>query len=133
MTIHKSYKFPLLGDERGSLIAIDKLSGVPFEIKRVYCIFGTNEGVARGFHAHKKLHQIAICVSGSCRMILDDGEIREDVAMKSPSLGVDIPPMLWHEMHDFSSDCVLVVLASDHYHESDYIRDYQEFCEYYSK
>ena len=76
MTICKSYKFPLLGDERGSLIAMDKLSGVPFEIKRVYHIFGTKEGVARGFHAHKKLHQIAICVSGSCRMVLDDGEIR---------------------------------------------------------
>lgn len=133
MTICKSYKFPLLGDERGSLIAMDKLSGVPFEIKRVYHIFGTKEGVARGFHAHKKLHQIAICVSGSCRMVLDDGEIREDVEIKSPSVGIDIPPMLWHEMYDFSDNCVLVVLASDHYDESDYIRDYQEFREYCSK
>tara|TARA_A100001015_G_scaffold130750_1_gene145057 strand:- start:1747 stop:2118 length:372 start_codon:yes stop_codon:yes gene_type:complete len=123
----------VLGDERGSLIVMDKLSGVPFEIKRVYQILGTKDGVARGFHAHKKLHQLAICVSGNCRMVLDDGEIREDVEMNSPSTGIGIPPMLWHEMYDFSDNCVMVVLASDYYDESDYIRDYQEFREYCSK
>ena len=83
---------------------MDKLSGVPFEIKRVYQILGTKDGVARGFHAHKKLHQLAICVSGNCRMVLDDGEIREDVEMNSPSTGIGIPPMLWHEMCKFFSE-----------------------------
>ena len=130
MTIAKLYNFPLLGDTRGSLIVMDKHSGVPFTAKRVYYLFGTAEGESRGFHAHKKLHQIAICVSGRCRMVLDDGAVREDVWLDSPALGVALPPMLWHEMYDFSSDCVLLVLASDYYDESDYIRNYKEFREY---
>jgi dTDP-4-dehydrorhamnose 3,5-epimerase-like enzyme len=127
MSIVKLYDFPILGDERGSLVVLDKTSGLPFEIKRVYYLFGTARAVSRGFHAHKKLHQIAFCISGCCRMVLDDGVNKEDFLMKSPSIGVDLPPMIWHEMHDFSDDCILLVLASDYYDEEDYIRDYSEF------
>ena len=132
MTICKKYEFPLLGDERGSLVVMDKQSGVPFSAKRVYYLFGTVQGASRGFHAHKKLHQIAVCISGRCRMVLDDGVVREDVWLDSPTFGVDLPPMLWHEMYDFSSDCVLLVLASDDYDEVDYIRDYSEFKKSFS-
>ena len=114
MSIVKLYDFPILGDERGSLVVLDKTSGLPFEIKRVYYLFGTSRAVSRGFHAHKKLHQIAFCLSGSCRMALDDGVNKEDFLMKSPSIGVNLPPMIWHEMHDFSDDCILLVLASDY-------------------
>lgn len=128
MTIAKLYDFPLLGDERGSLIVMDKHSGVPFAPKRVYYLFGTAEGASRGFHAHKKLHQIAVCVSGRCRMVLDNGAVREDIWLESPTLGVDLPPMLWHEMHDFTPDCVLLVMASQDYDEKDYIREYVDFC-----
>jgi len=129
MTICKKYKFQSLGDERGSLVVLDKQAGLPFLAKRVYYLFGTERGVSRGFHAHKKLHQIAVCISGRCRMVLDDGVVREDVWLDSPSLGVDLPPMLWHEICDFSIDCVLLVLASDDYDEADYIRDYTKFKE----
>lgn len=129
MSIYKTYNLVQLGDERGSLIALDKLSGLPFDIKRVYYVFNTKSGVARGFHAHKKLHQMAVCLTGSCRMVLDDGVSRESVIMNSGSVGIDLPPMVWHEMHDFSADCILLVVASDYYDEDDYIRDYQEFKE----
>ena len=127
MTIAKLYDFPELGDHRGSLIVLDKHSGVPFTVKRVYYLFGAAEGVSRGFHAHKKLHQIAVCISGQCRMVIDNGLSRESIQLNSPFLAIDLPPMLWHEMHDFSTDCILLVLASDYYDEDDYIRAYKDF------
>lgn len=129
MTIAKLYDLPELGDDRGSLVVMDQSCGVPFDIKRVYYIFGTAKGVSRGFHAHRSLHQIAVCITGSCRMVIDDGVSREDAYLDSSSKAIDISPMLWHEMHDFSLDCVLLVLASDYYYEADYIRDYQMFLE----
>ena len=119
--------FPPLGDDRGSLVALEAEMTIPFAIKRVYYIFGTQQGVARGFHAHKNLQQVAICVTGSCRMVLDDGRISKEVWLDSPAKGLMISPMVWHEMHDFSENCVLLVLASEHYDENDYIRDYDEF------
>jgi dTDP-4-dehydrorhamnose 3,5-epimerase-like enzyme len=127
MSIYKTYDLVQLGDERGSLIALDKISGLPFDIKRVYYVFDTKPGVARGYHAHKKLHQMAVCLSGSCCMVLDDGVNRESIIMNSTSVGIDLPPMLWHEMHDFSADCILLVVANDYYYEDDYVRDYKEF------
>lgn len=130
MSILKLYDFPILGDERGSLVVLDKFSEIPFRMKRVYYLFGMKADVSRGFHAHKKLHQIAFCISGTCRMIIDDGVNREDFIMESPSVGIDLPPMLWHEMHDFSADSVLLVIASDEYDESDYIRNYDEFMNF---
>lgn len=129
MSICKSYNLSQLGDSRGSLVSLDKKSGLPFDIKRVYYVYKTRAGVARGFHAHKKLHQVAVCISGSCRMVLDNGLVRESVAMDSSTQGIDLPPMLWHEMHDFSEDCVLLVVASDYYDEEDYFRDYNSFLE----
>ncbi|MBS9784588.1 MAG: FdtA/QdtA family cupin domain-containing protein [Oceanivirga sp.] len=116
-----------LGDERGKLVALEGLKNIPFEIKRVYYIYGTKLNVARGFHAHKNLQQVAIAVSGSCKMLLDDGVNKEWVTLDSPNKGILINSMVWHEMHNFSEDCVLLVLASEHYDESDYIRDYDEF------
>ncbi|MGE8546981.1 MAG: sugar 3,4-ketoisomerase [Alcaligenes sp.] len=120
-------RFTALGDERGSLVALEGTKSVPFPIKRVYYLFATKEGVARGFHAHINLRQVAICVTGSCRMVLDDGCRREEVLLRSPVQGVLLREMVWREMHDFSPDCVLLVLASEHYDESDYIRNYQDF------
>lgn len=129
MNIVKLIDFPVRGDARGSLVAVEQFSNVPFAIKRVYYLYGTLNGVSRGFHAHIALTQVAVCVSGSCRMLLDDGTVREDILLDNPSKGIVIEPMMWHEMHDFSPDCVLLVLASDHYDESDYIRDYERFKE----
>ena len=129
MSISKLYNFSSNGDERGSLVVIDKNCGLPFQLKRVYYIFGTQQGISRGHHAHKKLHQIAVCLSGSCRILIDNGKDRESIILKSPKTGIDLPPMLWHEMHDFSNDCILLVLASDNYDEKDYIRNYEDFME----
>lgn len=127
MSLVQWINFPSLGDERGSLVALEGAKTVPFEIKRVYYIFGTQPGVARGFHAHRNLRQVAVCVKGKCRMVLDDGEKREEAWLDSPNKGLVINEMVWREMHDFSSDCVLLVLASEHYDESDYIRLYSNF------
>lgn len=127
MTLVKTIDFKRLGDDRGSLVAVEENDTIPFPIKRVYYIYGTESKVSRGFHAHKALHQLAVCVAGKCTMSLDDGETKEIVVMDSPTQGVLIEPKVWHEMHDFSTDCVLLVLASQHYDESDYIRDYEDF------
>lgn len=115
------------GDERGSLIALENLKEVPFEIRRIYYIFGTQPDFRRGKHAHRHLEQLAICVTGSCRFLLDDGTQRRNYLLDRNSLGLRIGPMVWREMYDFTPDCVLLVLASQLYDTEDYIRDYQEF------
>ncbi len=123
-------KFDIKGDERGSLIALESLKNIPFEIKRVYYIFGNKQNIRRGFHAHKNLQQVLIAVSGSCKILLDDGTNKQEVLLDSPSKGLLIKNCVWREMFDFSSDCVLMVLANEVYEESDYIRDYQQFLSY---
>lgn len=127
MSLIQWIHFPPLGDERGSLVALETGKTVPFDIKRVYYIFATQKDVARGFHAHKDLKQIVVCVTGKCRMILDDSKVRQEIWLDSPTKGLLISDLVWREMHDFSEDCVLLVLASEHYDESDYIRDYKDF------
>jgi dTDP-4-dehydrorhamnose 3,5-epimerase-like enzyme len=127
MSLLQTIDFPQLGDGRGSLISLETTRQIPFAIKRVYYIYGTQAGVVRGFHAHKQLKQVAVCVSGKCRMILDDGTKREELWLDSPDKGLLIGDLVWREMHDFSEDCVLLVLASELYDESDYIRDYDDF------
>lgn len=127
MSLINIIDFPALGDERGSLVALEAQKTVPFDIKRVYYIFETVKGVSRGYHAHKELRQVAVCVTGKCRMVLDDGLTREEIWLDCPTKGLLISNMIWREMHDFSPDCVLLVLASEHYDEADYIRNYEEF------
>jgi dTDP-4-dehydrorhamnose 3,5-epimerase-like enzyme len=121
------YEFKLRGDERGSLVAIEVQADIPFAIQRVYYIFGTQAGVSRGLHAHRNLRQVMVCVNGSCQVVLDDGLDKVAVPLNDRCQGLLLDRMVWHEMYDFSSDCVLLVLASDFYDEADYIRDYSEF------
>ena len=124
----KFIDFDIKGDERGKLIAIEQFKDIPFEIKRVYYIFDTKSGVRRGYHAHKNLEQVAICVSGSCKFVLDNGKERvENIILDSTNKGLFIGKMIWREMYDFSDDCVLLLLASEYYDENDYIRNYEEF------
>ncbi|WP_152632899.1 sugar 3,4-ketoisomerase [Aliarcobacter butzleri] len=129
MTSYNLIDFKTLGDERGSLIAIEEGYNAPFDIKRVYYIFDTKEGVERGFHAHINLKQICIAVKGICTFVLDDGKKREEIKLDNPNKGLFIEGLIWREMKDFSEDCVLLVLASEQYDESDYIRDYDKFLE----
>lgn len=133
MSLIKWIDFQILGDDRGSLVALEQDRAVPFEIKRIYYIYRTAEGVSRGYHAHQNLKQVAICVAGRCRMVLDDGGSREDIWLDCPTRGLLIESMIWREMHDFSPDCILLVLASEHFDEGDYIRDYNKFLETLSK
>lgn len=117
------------GDARGRLVALEQGREVPFDIARVYYVYATEPGVARGFHAHRRTRQYAVAVSGSCTMLLDDGQQRAELWLDRPDRGLFIPPMVWHEMHDFSPDCVLLVLADALYDEMDYIREYRRFRE----
>ena len=127
MSLINIISFKSLGDERGSLLALESNKNIPFDIKRVYYIFGTKEATARGFHAHKNLKQIAVCVTGSCRFVLDNGKQKEEVVLDNATKGLLIKNLTWREMYDFSPDCVLMVLANKYYDESDYIRDYNDF------
>ncbi|MBN1690976.1 MAG: FdtA/QdtA family cupin domain-containing protein [Dehalococcoidia bacterium] len=121
------YDFKTSADERGALSAVEGGKDIPFEIKRVYYIYSTKPEVRRGCHAHKSLKQVLVCMKGSCKILLDDGKERQEIRMDMPGKGLFIGEMVWREMYDFSPDCVLVVLASDHYDENDYIRDHVDF------
>ncbi|ASG87750.1 sugar 3,4-ketoisomerase [Salmonella enterica] len=114
-------------DHRGALVVVEQHRDIPIEIKRVYYMFDTDTNVRRGFHAHKRLTQVAISIKGSCKFLLDDGEAVEHVLLDSPSAGLVIEPMVWHEMYDYSDDCILMILADDYYDEDDYIRNYEQF------
>ena len=123
----RTIQFDIKGDTRGSLIVLEHGANVPFPVARAYYIFGTADGVRRGFHAHADLEQIAVCVRGHCKFFLDDGTHTEEVTLDRPDLGLYLGPMIWREMFDFSEDCVLLVLASKMYDPADYIRDRAEF------
>ncbi|MGI6463822.1 MAG: sugar 3,4-ketoisomerase [Candidatus Scatomorpha sp.] len=124
------YMFQRHGDERGQLVALEAFKDIPFEIKRVYYMYDTGLNVRRGFHAHKDLKQILICIHGSCKILLDDGKEKTIVTLDKPYEGLYVSNDMWREMFDFSEDAVLMVLASEYYDESDYIRDYDEFLKY---
>ena len=125
--IYDILHFTVRGDHTGNLVALEKGADFPFDIKRVYYIWGTNHDAIRGKHAHRKLEQVIVCTSGSCDFILDDGHTRETVRLDNPAVGLHIKSNIWREFTNFSPDCVVMVLASEHYDESDYIRDYEQF------
>jgi len=124
------FDIPQCGDERGQLSVVEFGEALPFPVLRVYWIHGTKPGVSRGFHAHKKLRQLCVCVAGSVRLSLFDGRREESVVLESSAKGLLIGPGLWHEMHDISPDCVLMVFADSVYDEADYIRDHEQFIRY---
>lgn len=129
MSLIELIDLPCFADERGSLVAIEPPTSLPFEIKRVYYLHNLNPAMARGFHSHKNLQQLMICVSGSCQITLDDGNNRETVEMTKPNQGLWVKARTWREMHNFSMNCVLLVLASDYYDPADYILSYEKFLE----
>ncbi len=122
----KLLDFQIFGDERGSLISLEGNKNIPFEIKRVYYIYDTKNDVVRGKHAHKNFQQILIAVSGSCKILVDNKKDKKIYELDNPSKGLLIKNNVWREMFDFSSDCVLMVLASDNYDKDDYIYEYGE-------
>ena len=123
----KLYTFPPHGDDRGQLVAIEENKDLPFDVKRIYYIYDTLPGVRRGFHAHRNLQQILLCVNGSCKIHLDNGFDTAEVLLDKPNVGLYISNDMWREMYDFTPGAVLLVLASEYYDEADYIRNYDDF------
>lgn len=119
--------FPVHGDHTGNLVALESGQHLPFDLKRVYYIWGTAKNAVRGKHAHKNLEQVIICLAGECDFILDDGKNRETVHLSIRNQGLYIKHNIWREFTNFTPDCVLMVLASEHYDAADYVRDYTEF------
>ncbi|NEU32306.1 WxcM-like domain-containing protein [bacterium LRH843] len=119
--------FPIFQDERGCLIALESNKSIPFELKRIYYHFGNIDKKPRGFHAHKQLHQVLICLNGSCKIKVANGMEKDEFILDSPMKGLYIGPMIWREIEYGTNDSVLLALVSDYYDESDYIRDYEKF------
>lgn len=124
---YKLIDMKIFGDERGKLVSLEGNKNVPFDIKRVYYIFDTLPDQVRGKHAHKDLEQIIVAMDGSCEFILDDGKERRSIWLNRPDVGLYIGNNVWREMQNFSYGCKLLVLASKHYDEKEYIRNYEDF------
>ena len=120
-------EFNDLGDERGKLVVIEGNESIPFEIKRVFYIYGSDASVVRGQHANRDSQFVLINVAGTSKVRVTDGKQEEIIELNRPMMGVYIPQMVWKDMYDFSEDSVLLVLASTHYDGREYIRDYEEY------
>ena len=130
MSIKDQYKileFGDLGDERGKLVGVEGAQDIPFEIQRVFYIYGSDSEVIRGQHANRNSEFVLINVSGSSKVRVDNGFEEEIIELNRPRMGLYLPTMLWKDMYDFSADSVLLVLANTHYDGHEYIRDYDEF------
>ena len=123
----KIVEFKDFGDERGKLVVIEGNQDIPFDIKRVFYIYGSDDSVVRGQHANRESEFILINVSGESKVYIDDGNENFIVELNKPMMGVYIPKMVWKNMYDFSADSVLLVLASTHYDGNEYIRNYEDY------
>ena len=118
----------------GTISVAENFKQIPFSIQRIYYIYNLNNSEAiRGKHAHRHLEQVLFCINGSCEIGLDDGIRQQTVVLNQPNRGVYLGIELWHTMKKFSNNCILLVLASAPYNETDYIRDYNEFKEYLNR
>lgn len=124
----KLLNLPEKGDERGSLIVIEENKDISFDIKRLFYMYGSNDGITRGQHANKNSEFILINVAGSSKVKVDDGKgSTKEYTLDKPNIGLYIPNMIWKDMYDFSKDSVLLVLSNQYYDENEYIRDYEQF------
>lgn len=125
---YKLIRFKDLGDERGNLVVIEgEGMDIPFDIKRVFYIYGSDATVVRGQHANRETEFLLVNVGGSSKVRVDNGRESEVIVLDKPGMGLYLPPMLWKDMYDFSPDSILLVLASRHYDGKEYIRDYDEY------
>ncbi len=123
----KIINFKDLGDERGKLVVIEGNKDIPFEIQRVFYIYGSDADVVRGQHANRESEFVLINVAGTSKVRITDGKDEFIVELNKPMMGVYIPKMVWKDMYDFSCDSVLLVLASTHYDGKEYIRNYEDY------
>lgn len=130
MSIESKYKvleFPELGDERGNLVVVEGGIQIPFDIKRIFYIYGSDSTVVRGQHANRETEFVLINVSGTSKVRVDDGKEERIIELNKPKMGLYLSKMLWKDMYEFSEDSVLIVLANTHYDGNEYIRDYDEY------
>ncbi|MBU9736584.1 sugar 3,4-ketoisomerase [Diplocloster agilis] len=130
MRIEDQYKileFKDFGDERGNLVVVEGNADIPFDLKRVFYIYGSDPDVVRGMHANRKTEFVLINVGGTSKVKVDNGFETVVVELNRPRMGIYLPTMVWKEMYDFSEDSILLVLASEHYDSKEYIRDYSDF------
>ena len=129
--------FKVFHDTYGSLIPLEVDEDIPFKIERAYYIFDVGKDIRRGFHSHKELEQVLVCVHGSVKILVKTPFESEDIVLDKPDTGLYIGPAVWREMYDFSPDAVLMVFASKHYNTLDYIRNYEDYVsfakEYFDK
>ncbi len=125
--MYKLLNFADLGDERGKLVVVEGGIDIPFEIKRVFYIYGSDSTVVRGQHANLNSEFVLINVAGTSKVRVTDGENEEIVVLDKPMKGVYLPKMIWKDMYDFSPDSVLLVLTNTHYDGKEYIRNYEEY------
>ena len=123
----KLTELPKHPNDRGNLTVIEGGGNIPFDIERVYYLYDIPAGEERGGHAHRRLHQLIVAASGSFDVILDDGTERKTISLNRPFQGITVVPGIWRELVNFSSGAICLVIASMHYDEADYIRDYGEF------
>jgi dTDP-4-dehydrorhamnose 3,5-epimerase-like enzyme len=122
-------ELPRFGDERGALSFVEPPKHIPFAIRRVYYLYDVPAGQQRGAHAHRALEQLLIAVAGSFTIALDDGVTHVEIALTGPHRGLYLPPLVWHELRDFSPGTVCLSLASEPFDEADYFRDYAAFLD----
>lgn len=120
---------PQFTDDRGTLSAIEGPPLLPFNPKRFYYIYGVPEGALRGCHAHRTEQELILALAGSFQVLVDDGETTMDFHLDTPSRGLYIPPLIWHELHSFAAGSVCAVLASGLYNAADYYPSYQDFLQ----
>jgi hypothetical protein len=124
----REIEFPVIPNPAGNIAVIEGPDSVPFPIARVYYLYSVPEGAERGGHAHRRLRQILIAVAGAFDVVLNDGSDRRSVRLDSPHRGLYVPNMVWRELVNFAAGSVCLVIASERYDESDYIRDFDEFA-----
>jgi dTDP-4-dehydrorhamnose 3,5-epimerase-like enzyme len=121
------YELPRMSDDRGHLSFAELGDSLPFAVMRYFLVFGVPSREVRGEHAHRRLDQFLVCVHGNCSVRLFDGDAGEEILLNRPDLGLHVPPMVWTTEYKYSTDAVLLVLASDIYRKEDYIRDLDEY------
>lgn len=127
-SVSRILKFAKHGDERGALVVVEGNKDIPFEIKRIFYIYGSDDSVVRGQHANRKSEFLLVCVAGSCKVKTDDGRGNQEIfTLDNPNEGLYIPKLVWKDMYEFSSDCVLLCLSSENYDSNEYIRDFDAF------
>jgi len=125
----KLLELPTVEDAQGNLVFGEGERQIPFQIARVYHVYGVPEGARRGGHAHRRIQQLVICLSGAFKVGVEDGSGSHSFAIEDPRVGLYLPPMAWHDLTDFTADSAYYVVSSGPYEEAEYIRDYAEFQE----